>query len=126
MGGPATTAITATRTQTVHCLLSAIATRYAALVIPLAQLALGLAGASATAVTVAGGFTMDILATIARIATAIVIAKCPTRIAACQTMFATTVMSHVPHAAVVAQAAVQAATQALFSKVGCGASMHIC
>lgn len=85
----------------------------------LVQLALELDGASAQAVTAAGGYTMDILAaTTAKTATAKQTALCPIAIVACQTMFATTVMRLVLPVAALAQAAAQAASQALFFKVG--------
>ena len=85
------------------------------------QLALELDKDSVQAVAVAGGCTMDILAeNIAKTAIARQIALCPTAIVACQTMFATIATRLVPPVVTLAQAVVQAASQALFFKVGDG------
>lgn len=117
LGGWVTpSAMTATQEQTAPPMLSAAATS-AAHAMQLVQLALGLAPAVATPALLAGGCTMDGLATTARTATPMQIARWQTHTAACQPMSVTTAMLPVPPVLGQTRAAVRAATQATRFKV---------
>ena len=120
MAGPATSAKTVHQEANAHHSIFAVATRSVAHVMQHAQLAQEPAGVHARAVLLAGGCTLDTLATTAKTATAVQIARCQTPTVACQTTCATTVIHPVLHAVVMARAAVPAAVQAMFCKVSFG------